>query len=196
MELLKKNSIPYIVFDKANDTESSYVTNDDFSAMLEGTEFLLSKGIKRIDLLLGNKSPTNDERESGAKKAYIKNKIAIENLCINYGISQIKEAYNYVKEKINIKDLPEAFFVSGDEKVLGVYKALQENNIRIPEDISVMGFDNIPSSEFYHPSLTTVEQDYYKLSQAIFNFFINKHNNNQKIEIEIKTRMIIRKSTK
>ena len=74
MELLKKNSIPYIVFDKANDTESSYVTNDDFSAMLEGTEFLLSKGIKRIDLLLGNKSPTNDERESGAKKAYIKNK--------------------------------------------------------------------------------------------------------------------------
>lgn len=196
VKLLKENSIPYIIFDKANDKESSYVTNNDFLAMFDGTEYLISKGITKIDLLLGNKTPTNQERELGSRKAYEKNKIDNKNFRVKYEISQIKDAYDYVKERIISKDLPEAFFVSGDEKVLGVYKALQENNLKIPEDISVMGFDNIPSSEFYHPSLTTIEQNYYKLSQSIFYFFSVKNSGNSKTVIEIETKMIFRESTK
>ena len=169
--LLKESNVPYIIFDKAYDENSTYVTNDDFTAMMEGTEYLLSRGCSTVELLLGNESPTNLEREKGAIKAYENKNAELEKLKVKYGIAHAKDAYEYTKKRIKSNKIPNAFFVSGDEKVLGVYKALQEENINVPEDVSVMGFDNIPTSEFYHPSLTTIEQDYYKMSESIFQYF-------------------------
>jgi LacI family transcriptional regulator len=194
--LLKESNVPYIIFDKAYDEESPYVTNDDYSAMLEGTEYLLGRGCDTVELLLGNESPTNLEREKGAIKAYENKNTELKKLKIKYGITHVNDAYEYTKKRIKSKNLPKAFFVSGDEKVLGVYKALQEKNINVPEDISVMGFDNIPISEFYHPSLTTIEQDYYKMSEAIFDYFGDIQTIENKAEIKVKTKLIIRKSTK
>ena len=66
----------------------------------------------------------------------------------------------------------------------------------MPEDVSVMGFDNIPTSEFYHPSLTTIEQNYFKMSEAIFDYFSNIQNTLKKEEIRVKTRLVIRSSVK
>ena len=194
--LLKASDVPYIIFDKAYDESSSYVTNDDYVAMMEGTEYLLARGCDIVELLLGNKSPTNLEREKGAVKAYENKNIELKKLKVKYGIAHIRDAYEYTKKRIKSKNVPKAFFVSGDEKVLGVYKALQEEGINVPEDVSVMGFDNIPTSEFYHPSLTTIEQNYFKMSEAIFDYFSNIQNTLKKEEIRVKTRLVIRSSVK
>lgn len=196
VELLKEGNVPYIIFDKAYDENSPYVTNDDYSAMMEGTEYLLSRGCDTVELLLGNESPTNLERAKGAVKAFENKNTELKNLKIKYGIAQVKDAYEYTKKRIKSKNIPKALFVSGDEKVLGVYKALWEENLRVPEDISIMGFDNIPISEFYYPSLTTIEQDYYKMSEEIFDYFGDTQKKENKMEIKVKTRLIIRESIK
>ena len=194
--LLKESNVPYIIFDKAYDENSTYVTNDDYTAMMEGTQYLLSRGCDTIELLLGNESPTNIEREKGAVTAYMNKNAEIKNLEVKYGIAHVKDAYEYTKKKKKKKNIPKAFFVSGDEKVLVVYKALQEENINVPEDVSVMGFDNIPTSEFYNPSLTTIEQNYYRMSEAIFEYFSDTQAVTEKAEIKVKTKLVIRKSVK
>lgn len=56
--------------------------------------------------------------------------------------------------------LPEAFYISGDEKAVVALKTLHDLGIKVPEDISVMGFDNIPISEYCIPALSTVSFDY------------------------------------
>lgn len=196
IKLLKDSNIPYIIFDKPYDKESSYVTNDDYNAMLKGTEYLISKGCEEIELLLGRKTPTNIEREKGAVKAYRNKNINIEKLKIQYEITCANEAYKYTKERIEKGNYPKAFFVSGDEKVLGVYKAIFEKKLKIPEDISVMGFDNIPCSEFYTPALTTIKQDYYKMAEAIFNYLSKDALNGKMIKSKINTQIIVRESVK
>jgi len=196
LELIKDSNIPYIIFDKAHNQESSYVTNDDYGAMFKGTNYLISRRCFNIELLLGNESPTNIEREKGAYDAYKKNKLSLKKLKVQYGIINVREAYRYTKKRLEEKDLPEAFFVSGDEKVLGIYKAINEKGLDIPKDISIMGFDNIPNSEYYSPSLTTLEQNYYKMSEAIFNYLAQKHLENEIIKTEIETKLVIRDSVK
>ena len=195
ISILKKNEIPYIIFDKPYDTESSYVTNTDYDAVLEGVEYFFSRGIKNIELLLGRKSPTNLEREKGAKEAYKSRGIDINKLKIKYEITSAKDAYEYMKKRLEKEEYPEAFFVSGDEKVLGVYKAIFEKKLKIPNDISIMGFDNIPNSEYYFPGLTTIKQDYREIAKSIFDYFI-KNDADKLARKEIKTQIIIRESVK
>lgn len=196
IKLLKESSIPYVIFDKPYDKESSYVTNDDYNAMLEGTEYLISRGCDEIELLLGRKTPTNIEREKGAKKAYKNKEVDISKLKVQYEIINANNAYEYTKKRIEKGDYPKAFFVSGDEKVLGVYKAIFEKNLRIPQDISVMGFDNIPSSEFYLPALTTIKQDYYQMAEAIFNYLSKDALNDVRIKTKVDTQIIVRESVR
>ena len=59
-----------------------------------------------------------------------------------------------------------AFFVSGDERALGVYRAIYERGLSIPGDIAVLGIDNIPSGRFYYPPISTVAQNFAEMSKS------------------------------
>ena len=56
-------------------------------------------------------------------------------------------------------------FVANDQMALGVLQALQQNGLRIPEDVSVVGFDDIPESAYFLPSLTTIRLDFTALGR-------------------------------
>lgn len=104
------------------------------------------------------------------------NNMEKEAFVIYEGIKSHKDAYGACYTMIEKNQLPDAIFVSGDEKALGVLKALNEKGIAIPKAIQVVGFDNIPISEFTVPSLTTVEQNANDLAAKAIEILIGRIN--------------------
>ena len=86
-------------------------------------------------------------------------------LKVVYGLTTIDSVYSYATRHLSNQNYPDLIFVSGDEKVQGLIRSCYEKEITIPDDISIIGFDNIPISQYYTPALSTISPDYVKLAQ-------------------------------
>lgn len=101
----------------------------------------------------------------------------------------------FIKDKSK-ENMPEVFITSSDMIAVGIMDALISNGYRVPEDIGVIGFDNITMARYYQPSITTIEQDCTKFGITCFQL-LEKKMENEKIEdihLMINTRLIMRKS--
>ena len=196
VHILKEEKIPFIVVGKSYSEDNVYVSNDDFNSVFKATEYLFRKKVEKITFITANPTPMNIERKNGIIEAYKKNNKSTENLNIVEKMNNQKKIYRFVKEMHNKRMLPEAFFVSGDEKAIAVLKALNELNIMIPDEISVLGLDNIPISEFFYPALTTLALDYKKISERVYEKLINMMNGVEENSEEIPGKIIERKSVK
>lgn len=111
-----------------------------------GGQEYVEKGEKKI----------NDERLD----AYKKNMQSINNYDeenIYLGRFLPEDGYSLMKEALQNKNIPTAFFVASDPMAIGAYRALLEEQYKLPEDISIIGFDDIYISQFLTPALTTVK---------------------------------------
>ncbi|WP_411167671.1 LacI family DNA-binding transcriptional regulator [Clostridium sp. MB05] len=68
-----------------------------------------------------------------------------------------EDGYNLMNKALKLTKVPSAFFIASDPMAIGAYKAIQENGYKIPEDISIVGFDDIATAQYLSPSLTTVK---------------------------------------
>ncbi|HEM3635044.1 TPA: LacI family DNA-binding transcriptional regulator [Streptococcus suis] len=195
LDYLKKNQVPCIVFGKGFQKDVLYVSNDDYGALYHLMDKLSLSKIKTMWLLMGGKNSVNMERVRGAEEWVEQHSSEVELETI-YGLSTIESVYSYSYNHLTNDHHPDVIFVSGDEKVQGLIKACQEKNIDIPNDISIIGFDNIPISQYYTPSLTTIAPDYVKLSKQILTCLIKKINGLTVDSVEVSTSLIIRQSTK
>lgn len=196
IELLKKANIPFIMVGKSYSDNNVYVSTDDFNTTFKGIEYLFSKNINEIAFITANPTPLNIERKNGVIAAYTKNRISEDKLIIIEGINTRKETYKVVTELAKNKRLPQAFFVSGDEKAVAVLKALNDLNIRIPEEVSVLGLDNIPISEHLYPALTTLGLDYIRIAERVYEKLCNMMEGMKEISEEIECSLIERDSVK
>ena len=105
-------------------------------------------------------------------------------------------AYKKTTELIEAGNL-DTIFISGDERAFGVYKAIKERNLRIPEDIAVLSIDNIKYSNYITPPLTTISQEIDIFSKEVIDMLVEiiKSENNRVQSKMIEPKMIIRKST-
>ena len=69
----------------------------------------------------------------------------------------LEDGYYLMKEALKLKKIPTAFFIASDPMAIGAYKAIQEEGYNIPNDISIVGFDDIATAQYLSPSLTTVK---------------------------------------
>jgi len=95
--------------------------------------------------------------------------------------------------------LPTAFFSSNDIIAYGCIKALKEKNYRIPEDVSIIGFDDLPMSALMDPSLTTINVSKMRMGEASMNLIINrieKNNSKPSEKIVIGGKLVVRNSVK
>lgn len=196
VKMLKRNKIPYVVFGKSREEESIYVSNTDYESVVEGMEYLFEKGHTNIDFISANKSPLNGERERGAVGAYEKNNISREKLRIVKGINTEEDIIKYVDESLEKDNLPDALFVSGDEKAIVIMSLLNEKGIKVPSDISILGFDNIIVSKYTIPSLSTIALDYRSIADKLLEKIINMIDGKVVKSEEIKGNIIKRNSVK
>jgi DNA-binding LacI/PurR family transcriptional regulator len=161
VEYLEKENIPYVVFGEPEDEDIHSVSLDNYDVGFQGGNYLASKNYKNISFLIGElKFLSTQLRIKGFENA-------IKGYDIQYHISPsidtIEKAYqeaHVILEKYSV----DAFFVSGDERAIGVYKAINERKLQIPKDVAVLGIDNIPIGQYLYPPISTVEQDFKKLA--------------------------------
>lgn len=151
---------PIVLLDPNNE-------NPDFSAVIstnrEGAMavmgYLTRLGHRRIAHIAGRMELVSAiQRLQGYKDGLAAAGIPLDPELIAMGNYRSDIGYDCAKELLSMKDRPTAIFAANDMSAMGVYQAAKEAGLRIPEDLSVVGFDNLKESAFIVPALTTVDQ--------------------------------------
>ena len=193
IQYLKKNNRPFIVFGESHTDGVIYVSNNDFKAGYDLMEAVEEKGFKKMWLLMGGPSLVNKNRENGVRE-FVKEKRYDIDLEVIYGLFTIESVYDYVKEHLSISNIPDIIFVSGDEKVQGVIRGCYEKGILIPDQLTIVGFDNIPIAKYYTPALSTIAPNYTELAKEMIEGVLAIINGEQRESVEVSTSLIRRQT--
>ena len=193
IQYLKKNNMPFIVFGESQTEGVIYVSNNDFQAMYDLMGAVADKGLRDMWLLMGGESLVNKDREKGAR-TFVKEKkyeIALE---VVYGLATIESVYHYAMDNLTGTNIPDIIFVSGDEKVQGIIRACYEKGISIPDQLAIVGFDNIPIAQYYTPALSTISPDYSQLAKEMIDGVLAIINGDKRKSVEVSTTLVRRQS--
>lgn len=175
----------------------SYVSVDNEQAAYEAVKYLIGLGHRRIGLVgCDTQYPSAEQRESGYKKALHEANIELDTDLIIRGDYGFRSGFNCAGKLMEHK--PTAIFAISDMQAIGVIKALKGMGLSVPEDISVVGFDNVTFSEIYDPGITTVSQPTYKMGSKAMNILIDELKGGSKTpqQIIMKHELIIRDSAR
>ena len=196
------NTLPLILFDKvSNKIPCTQVRINDEEAAFNAVEHLINIGKKRIAIIKESEFSYNSERRyAGYLKALKEHGIPIDDKiilsCEDINIEQGKMFTNIL---LSLKKKPDAIFAITDSAAIGVIKVLKKFNIKIPEEIAVVGFSNSFHSTIIEPQLTTIEQPGNRIGKIAVNCLIEEieaaNDAVMNKTIEIKTNLIIREST-
>lgn len=147
-----------IVMNKYENENLIVVGSKDYEGAVEAVEYLIALGHKEIGLLAGRLNTYSGRQRY---KAYIdtmnKHNLEIRDEFILQGDFIKSKTNSAVQMLINNGNLPSAFFSSNDDMAIAALELFKDNNIRVPEDISIIGFDNITLASLIKPALTTIE---------------------------------------
>jgi DNA-binding LacI/PurR family transcriptional regulator len=193
--------IPVVMFDRVcKEIETDKVTVDDYQGAYHAVNHLIRIGCRRIAHLSGPPGlDIADLRKSGYLDALRDNHFELDRDLIIY-CDNFKQARIRTKQLMSGTNPPDAFFAVNDDTATGVVKSLHELGIRIPEQVSVIGFSNEDISEVTHPALTTVDQHGYSIGQVSIQLLLDRlmaHGPTLPfIHHVIKTDLILRESTR
>ncbi len=175
------------------------VRTNNLKASMELVDLLIKNGHKNIAYVNGPKENSlAKERYKGYLQSLKKAQIQYKKEYYYQGDYSLRSGIKSAQYYLSLKKRPSAVFCANDEMALGLMSELKKNDIKIPEDISIVGFDDIDFSATSFPSLTTIRQDAetigYKATEILF-----KRMNNQKIKkpsapIDIPHRLIERET--
>lgn len=141
---------------------------DNVAAAREATDFLISKGHSRIAFISGQStSLLTKDRESGYRTAMHKARLPVEDGWVLEGKLSIEGAGNACKQLLEHPDRPTAIFCANDEMALGCMHQIKKQGLSIPEDVSVMGFDDIRYAALMEPALTTIAQPARQIGERV-----------------------------
>lgn len=132
---------------------------DNRAAAAEMTRHLISLGHRNIALVKGPaRSPLTRDRVSGYRDALTEANITFDEKLLVAGDFSLKAGFDAATKLLALPQRPTAIFCENDEMAIGVMQSLKQAGLRIPQDISVAGFDDISFSEYSDPPLTTISQ--------------------------------------
>ncbi len=165
IEMLSDLKIPAVVVD-CFDHQSlfSTIAVDNHKGSMIAVEYLISMGHSRIACVTGPLGPKlNEERFNGYKRALENNKISFDKHLVYEGDFKYQSGFAAVDKLMKYK--PTAIFCHNDLMAYGCMAALKNKKIRIPEDISIVGFDDVFYSSIMEMPLTTVHQPVHDLGE-------------------------------
>ena len=154
----RERKIPVVLVNRGFSGELSSVSVDNEYGGYLMTTYLLDQGHRKIAGMFGDFGRHRfRERYNGCKRAMEEYGITDYKKYFIYDVDTIEEAYQRTKKILSEEDRPTAFFATMDILAIGIYSGINECGWRIPEDISVVGFDNIFMTEYMTPPLTTYD---------------------------------------
>jgi LacI family transcriptional regulator len=158
---VRDEGIPLVVVDPVNlpepDLPSVGATN--WAGGLAATDHLLSLGHRRIGAVTGPPGYLcSRARIDGYRSALDRFGARFDQRLLRHGDFQHEGGFRRGGELLDLAEPPTAIFAGSDQQALGVYEAARQRGLRIPQDLSVVGFDDLPAARWVSPPLTTVRQ--------------------------------------
>jgi len=171
---LKKKNVPLVLFDRSNDSlDIPSVVIDDYKGGYIATEHLIQQGYKRIAHLAGpQRFQTFQNRLQGYRDALKSHGLQEDERLIYTGdisIEKGKKAADYFME---LPEPPDAVFAVEDFSALGILKRYKEKNIKIPEEIGIIGFANEDFDEHISPTLSSIDQQTVQMGREAFKMLL------------------------
>ena len=163
--VLADRSLPQIDID--------YVTTDNFEGAYRQTEYLIKKGHTRIGIVISTSFNTERLRLEGYKKALADYNISVNgSIIITDSVPYNEERYmHYVTDLLKQRDKMTAIFAGHDRIALLFYSAAKKMGISIPDDISIVGYDDLPLMTI---KLTTTHQPFYEMGQESMRLMLRR----------------------
>lgn len=198
---LLKFQIPVITVDRdiENLKTQGKITVDNANGAYNGVSLLLSKGHKRILHLSGPlSSKPAEDRRIGYQMALQEYGVPYDEQLVYEGSYTTEWGYSGLKMAVEKQLAFDSIFCGNDLIAIGAMKALHELGIKVPEDVEIVGFDDIYIATIVTPNLTTIRQPNYLMGYKAAEMLIEliKHPNKHIEDVVLKTELIIRESTK
>ncbi len=192
-------SIPVVLVDRYFlDTRLSYVTNNNFKGAYDAAMFLLDHGHRDIACIQGDKSSLqNIKRVGGFRKALKTAGITSEPVIVGDAFS-VQNGYLETKLLLNRPDRPTAIFALSYTILLGVIRALKDSSVSVPEDISLVSFDDNIGLDYMTPPITRVRQSVEEMGRLSTKLLFGRltEDNAKPAQIELSASLLIRDSVK
>ncbi len=200
---LQKNGIPVVVFDRdCPGLDADKVLVDDYGGAFQAVQYLIRSGCKKIAHLGGPLNlSTTKHRLQGYLDALEDGNLPIrqEYIAHVHGFSH-DDGLKPAKKLLKLQDLPDAVFAMNDSIAISAMYVAKKMALKVPEDLSIIGFDDEPHSPYFTPSLSTVWQPVYSLgilSARIVLNRINDDDNQKEFRQEVfKPELVIRASSR
>lgn len=160
-EPLENINVPIVAIEYLPGQSSiSCIYVDDVMGVRMAIEHLIALKHQYIALIVGNPDMIVTNRRLNAALNTLKfHNIAFKKEHMVYGAyAYLESGYSAMEKLLNSKPIPTAVFAFNDMMAIGALKCIQDKGLKVPSDISIVGFDNIPMSEYFSPGLTTVHQ--------------------------------------
>lgn len=163
--------IPIVFYDRVTDEIKTHqVVSDNIDGAYKGTMHLLDNGFKRIAHITSSKELSiTQERLIGYKNALAERNILFNNNHIKYcahGGKDRDEIEEAIDELLSMDEMPDAMITASDRITIGAMAILKKKNIKIPEQIALVGYSNFSAPEVFQPELTTIKQPAFEIGRA------------------------------
>jgi DNA-binding LacI/PurR family transcriptional regulator len=199
LEIQAKRELPIVIFNYVIEhARIGCIIPDTRPAAYRTTSYLISLGHRRI-AYVGTKSRTSTERQQGVEQALQDAKLKVDPaLFIKRNVDDEIRGMRAMKDLLALDLPPTAVIAFNDIMAYGAMHVIYEHGLRIPDDVSVIGFDDIPTSAYVIPPLTTVALPAYRMGQLAIHLIrrIQAGEDMRTVEpIVLESPLVIREST-
>jgi LacI family transcriptional regulator len=197
--IIHKIKIP-VIFSSVKPMDQKFISViiDDYQASYEATKYLIELGHEAIGFIGGDMRDitSGQNRYSGYRNAMTDNGNKLVDEHIRFGDYKVKSGYNQMKELLSIDNPPTAVFAVSDDMAVGVMNCVRDHNLRVPEDISVMGFDGSTLTELVRPTLTSMEQPIHLMGKMTMDVLLKQiaGDKDPTNDVVLEHRLVIRES--
>ncbi len=195
---LHKDGFPLVLLGQLNGAGMHFVDVDNTSAAHRAVSHLIQLGHRRIGLITNGplEYTASADRMQGYRRALQEGDLPYDEDIVRYGEFHAGSGFQAMEELLALAEPPTAAFVASDEVAVGALAALHQHGIRVPGEMAIVGFDDIPVARFLVPSLTTIRLPAYELGVRAADMLIKTIRGEEVAESQVvlRTELVIRES--
>jgi LacI family transcriptional regulator len=195
---LQEDGFPIVLHGQLNGTDIPSVDVDNVQGALSAVRHLHLLGHRRIGIVTN--APlvyaASRQRLAGYRRALEEAHIPHDDALVHQGNFDEESGYAAVKELLAVDEVPSAVFIASDMVAMGALRALQEEGVSVPEDMAIVGFDDITAARFITPALTTIHVPTFGLGWSVAELLIRivEGRPPEETQVQLDTELIVRES--
>ena len=195
---LTSRGISVVAIGRKLGPEIDCVRTDSYAGARNATRHLLEYGAHRVACITGPHGvATAEERLEGYREAMENSRITLDPELIEYANFREDGSYRATRRMLSLPNPPDAIFVANNRMLVGALRACREAGVEIPNQVSLVGFDDLPWADLTTPSITTLRQPTYEIGAAAARLLVERLQGNREPgrEIVFQPELVVRESS-